>query len=166
MDIEVLKYTLDHSIELVRNTDNKNGIMVAVAAGLVALLFSSGEFLTAVSLSIEQKIVLYCFLLGLALIALVVFLVALFASILPVDKCSERSLIYAGSISKYKTASEYKNALVDCTYDLTDDLVQQIFINSKIFKKKSTCNKIASWSLYILILLIVLFVLCFMIGIR
>lgn len=165
MNTEDLKYVLDRTTELVRNADSKNNVMVAIIAGLAVVLFSNGEFVSSVSLAIASGDVFCMAVLSVIIVTLLVFLAALFSALRPVDSCISNSLVYAGKISEHENCGDYRGAIFSPEYSLEDDLVEQIYINAKIFKRKTRCNKIASYSLYIMILAIIVFASCSIRGV-
>lgn len=73
MNIDDLKYVLDRTTELVRNTDSKNNIMIAIAAGLVAVLFSNEAFLSAIMTTVQAGISLRLTAFCALVISLIVF---------------------------------------------------------------------------------------------
>lgn len=164
MNIDDLEYVLDRTTELVRNADSKNNIMIAIAAGLAAMLFSNEAFLSAIMATVQAgmslRLIAFCTL----VISLIVFLASLFASIWPRDKCSGESLIYAGTIAECQDYHSYKSSLNEREYRLSEDLAHQIYANSEIYSRKTRCNKIAARSLCFLITFILLFVFLFMMG--
>lgn len=164
MNIDDLKYVLDRTTELVRNADSKNNIMIAIAAGLAAVLFSNEAFLSAIMTTVQAGISLRLTTFCALVISLIVFLASLFASIWPRDKCSGESSIYAGEIAEYQDYRSYKSSLDEPGYSLSDDLTRQIYANSGIYNRKTKCNKIAARSLCCLIMSILLFVFFYMIG--
>lgn len=164
MDEDNLKYVLDRTTELVRNSDNKSSIMIAVVAGLAVILFSNGEFVSAVVETAAHGCIICKALLVVASGALIIFLIALFNSIYPSSRSDGDSLIYAGSICKRSDHESYQRDLADASYSFEEDLINQIYIHSAIFKKKNRCNKIASYSLYTLIVSVMVFVILYLVG--
>lgn len=160
MDKEDLKYTLDRTTELVRNADSKNNVMVAIAAALAAVLFANNSFVLTVLDVIAVGGTYPRLLLFGAIISLFVFIGALFISLFPSVKCSQESNIYAGRIAERCSAECYQDKIESDDYDLTKDLVCQIYTNSLIFKKKSILNKIAAYGLFFLIIFVILLAFC------
>lgn len=160
MDTEDLKFTLERTTELIRNADNKNSILVAVAGILAAILFTNIEFPFKVIDTIKagtccSRLSLIC-----AAVSALGFIISIFLSILPKTKTQEHSCIYAGEVAKEKSLNAYKTTLNADNYDFNSDLINQIYVNSIIFKRKCLLNRVSAVTLFFFILFIVIYSLC------
>lgn len=160
-----LMWLLERTTEAVRNIDTKNGIITAIIAGFAAVLFSNDSFIHAVYYAFTQNYFFSSLLIILASLATITVIVSLFASIIPRAKCKDKSLIYAGSISKFDRLELYSKEINSNSYKFEEDLVSQIFTNSQICKTKTKWNQVATIALYLVILLIIIFTIVFSIGV-
>ena len=159
------RWILDQTIEATRNMDNKNGIITAILAVITAVLFSNETFIDCIYSAFTCNKPASTFAVIIAAIAASVVAFSLFASIFPRTKCKDGSLIYAGGIAECKSASDYKARLADSCYDPKSDLISQIYTNAKIYKAKARWNRVATGSLCILIVSIVIFSALTMVGV-
>ncbi|HIW77086.1 MULTISPECIES: Pycsar system effector family protein [Gordonibacter] len=165
-DIEQYRWILDRTVESVKSVDGKNGVTTAILAGLAAILFSNDNFSSSVFAALSGKSNTMCLVMLAGIListALVIF--SLFASLIPRTKCEGDSSLYFGTIAKHKDFLSYKRELVSQDYSIEDDLVNQIYINSKICRTKMRWHSVASFSTYLLILFIAGFSICYVIGV-
>lgn len=152
---EDLKWVLDRTSAYIRDADTKNAFVVALLSVVVTITLSDGELLTKFNQMIKEGCPYCCvvFLLGLASFLTVI---TVLGSVFPrLDfKEATRSIIYYGDISSFDSAREYLD-LVDCC-NLRSELINQIFVNSKIAKKKMTLNRYSIISLLVFIAMLAL----------
>lgn len=161
-----LKWILERATESVRNIDSKNGVLIAILAAIAAILFSGEAFLSAVSdqacpeWAYRVKAVCIALMVGAALVSAI----ALTLSLIPRAQCPKDSLIYSGQIARFENAGEYAKALDKNTIDFQGDLVNQIYITSTIYRRKTFWNKVATIAMAALVILIVAFACICVIG--
>lgn len=152
---EDLKWVLDRTSAYIRDADAKNGFIVAALSIVVTIALSDGGFLSKLNLMIKEgcPYSYVVFLLGLASFSTVI---TILGSVFPRldSKEARQSNIYYGDISSFDSAREYL-ALVDCC-NLRSELINQIFVNSKIAKKKMTLNRYSIISLLVFIAMLAL----------
>lgn len=152
---EDLKWILDRTGEYIRDADAKNGFIVAVLSIIVTITLSDGELLTKLNQMLEEGCP-YSFVVFLLGLASFLTLVTVLGSVFPRlnSKEARQSNIYYGDISSFDSAGEYLD-LVDCC-NLRSELINQIFVNSKIAKKKMTLNRYSIISLLVFIAMLAL----------
>ena len=155
-----LKWVLDRTSTYIRDADTKNGMVIAALAVIVAIAFPNGEFVSAARAMIADG----CWHLGIVVLCglsalLLVF--TLLGSIFPrLDlKGRRKSVLFYGDIDSYSSAGAF---LWDAERaDLQEELAGQIYVNSKIAKRKMALNR---WSLVFLLLFMLLCALVMLIG--
>lgn len=152
---EDLKWVLDRTSAYIRDADTKNAFVVALLSVVVTITLSDGEFLTKISQMVKEGCPYCCvvFLLGLASFLTVI---TVLGSVFPRldSKEARRSNIYYGDIGSLDSARDYLD-LADCC-NLRCELINQIFVNSKIAKKKMTLNRYSIISLLVFIAMLAL----------
>lgn len=154
-----LKWVLDRTGAYIRDADAKNGMVIAALAVIVAVAFPNGEFvLAAKSMVVDggwHLVVVFC---GLSALLLVL---AVLGSIFPrLDLEGRRkSVLFYGDIDCYSNVGAF---LWDAERaDLREELAGQIYVNSRIAKRKMALNR---WSLVFLLLFMLLCALVMVIG--
>lgn len=155
-----LKWVLDRTGAYIRDADAKNGMVIAALAVIVAVAFPNGEFvLAAKSMVVDGGwhlvVVVFC---GLSALLLVL---AVLGSIFPrLDLEGRRkSVLFYGDIDCYSNVWAF---LWDAERaDLREELAGQIYVNSRIAKRKMALNR---WSLVFLLLFMLLCALVMVIG--
>lgn len=152
---EDLKWVLDRTSAYIRDADSKNAFVVALLSVVITITLSDGEFLTKINQMVKEGCPYCCvvFLLGLASFLTVI---TVLGSVFPRldSKEARQSSIYYGDISSFNSAGDYLD-LADCC-NLRSELTNQIFINSKIAKKKMTLNRCSIISSLLLIAMLIL----------
>lgn len=150
---EDLKWVLDRTSAYIRDADTKNAFVVALLSVVVTITLSDGEFLTKINQMVKEGCPYCCvvFLLGLASFLTVI---TVLGSVFPRldSKEARRSNIYYGDISSLDSARDYLD-LANCC-NLRCELINQIFVNSKIAKKKMTLNRYSIISLLLFIMML------------
>lgn len=150
---EDLKWVLDRTSAYIRDADTKNAFVVALLSVVVTITLSDGDFLTKINQMVKEGCPYCCvvFLLGLASFLTVI---TVLGSVFPRldSKEARRSNIYYGDISSLDFARDYLD-LADCC-NLRCELINQIFVNSKIAKKKMTLNRYSIISLLLFIVML------------
>lgn len=164
--IDDKKWVLDRICQFNRDVDVKSGVIIAIIAAIGAILFSNESFaciLTSVlnggAVGLSTQILFW-----IVFLSLVAIIFALFASFIPRTWCPTGSSIFFGKIAKEVDWKAYKIAINSYCYSFDDDLISQIYINSKICSRKFFWVKIVSYATYILALAITCFAICYMKG--
>lgn len=155
-----LKWVLDRTGAYIRDADAKNGMVIAALAVIVAVAFPNGEFVSAAKSMVVDGgwhlvVIVFC---GLSTLLLVL---AVLGSIFPrLDLEGRRkSVLFYGDIDCYPSAGAF---LWDAERaDLREELAGQIYVNSKIAKRKMALNR---WSLFFLLLFMLLCAVVMVIG--
>ena len=140
-----LKWVLDRTGAYIRDADAKNGMVIAALAVIVAVAFPNGEFVSAAKSMVVDGgwylvVVVFC---GLSTLLLVL---AVLGSIFPRLDLEGRgkSVLFYGDIDCYPSAGAF---LWDAERaDLREELAGQIYVNSKIAKRKMALNR---WSFFL-----------------
>ncbi len=155
-----LKWVLDRTSTYIRDADTKNGMVIAALAVIVAVAFPDGEFVSAAKSMAADGcwhlvIVVLC---GLSALLLVF---TLLGSIFPrLDlKGRRKSVLFYGDIDGYSSTGAFLRDAEKA--DLREELAEQIYVNSKIAKRKMALNR---WSLFFLLLFLMLCALVMFVG--
>lgn len=166
VEVENLKWTLDRICQSSRDADAKCGVVTAVVAALGAILFSNQTFPVLLfrvacgevgGLSTKA-------LFGVMTSALIVLVFALVATLFPRTKCSFNSKIYFDKIGRFIDWQAYKIDAKSYIYSFEDDLLSQIYVNSGICRQKHRWSKVALFATYVLVLSIIAFAVCQVMG--
>lgn len=142
--INFLWKTYDNILTLIRFSDTKASTVLATDGILTGLLFSNFTSNRSVSM-IGQP---YGVFLSITLISLAVSAVFSAISLSPSSKSSGRdSLIYFNDVMhEYKNSNDFRNAIKESLSNLdglSDQLANQIWVVSKIARRKSLLVKIS-----------------------
>lgn len=152
---EDLKWVLDRTSAYIRDADTKNAFVVALLSVATTIALSDGDFLTKINQMTKEGCPYCCVVLLLGLASFLTVITVL-GSVFPRldSKDARRSNIYYGDISSFNSARDYLD-LADCC-NLRSEVTNQIFINSKIAKKKMTLNRYSIISLLVFIAMLAL----------
>jgi len=145
-----LNHILDKTISFINNCDNKVSILLGIYGIFLTILFTSYGFLNVVAIiksaiaSKLGKLFIACmvFFLVLACYGIVRLIMALTAKTdSPIEIKDETieldSNIYFEHIIKNKSYYSYKQKIIQCSLeDYKNDLISQIYLNSKICSRK------------------------------
>lgn len=146
--IEITTQTLERNLGFISNCDNKASIILTAVGVLLTIILTS-EGLASIK-DILKKILsqitflnfIYMFMFFSSVIILlsgILFLISVLIarSSISETKGSKNSLIFFGGINSFNRIANYEKAIKKMDKkDLLDDLISQIYINSKIATKK------------------------------
>ncbi len=130
MDKEDKKYTLQMVNEWVRFCDSKAGILLTLQGVILTIIFT----LTSTPKP-EWSLTFFLFILGLVVFG--VSIVIGVNAILPtLEVGAPTSKIFFGHIRSHEKASSYVTEVNNSTYNFDEDVLTQIWANSKVAWKK------------------------------
>lgn len=168
--------TLERVINWINSCDQKTGIILGIIGVMFSLMLSF-DYLSRFKAIVNNLLNANCYvlivILTTALIALVVGVLLLIATLVPrIDsnvyrekRLNTKSKIFFNTISQNKSYAEYYNSFIKLNeQDYLNDLLSQIYINSKIASIKHKfysiglkCTLAGGVVLSLLILLVTLF---------
>jgi len=171
-DLEHAYKNLENINMWINNSDTKSSIMLGLVGVVFTILFSNLKFIdsmikvvTNCCVKITFSDLLYLLMTAISLMILFSGIYMLIRVLIPKLKLNinnNDSVIYFGSIGKYESVNDFKGkALCIKKEELLDDLLNQIYINSKICMKKFNNYNVGIRSL---IVGIISFVLLYLIG--
>lgn len=146
--IEITTQTLERNLGFISNCDNKASI-VLTAVGVLLTIILTSEGLASIKDILKKSLsqitflnFIYMFVFFSSVIILlsgILFLISVLIarSGISETKGSKNSLIFFGGINSFNKIANYEKAIKKMDKkDLLDDLISQIYINSKIATKK------------------------------
>ena len=146
--IEITTQTLERNLGFISNCDNKASI-VLTAVGVLLTIILTSEGLASIKDILKKSLsqitflnFIYMFVFFSSVIILlsgILFLISVLIarSGISETKGSKNSLIFFGGINSFNKITNYEKAIKKMDKkDLLDDLISQIYINSKIATKK------------------------------
>lgn len=146
--IEITTQTLERNLGFISNCDNKASIILTAVGVLLTIILTS-EGLASIKDILKKSLsqitflnFLYMFMFFSSVIILlsgILFLISVLIarSGISETKGSKNSLIFFGGINSFNRIANYEKAIKKMDKkDLLDDLISQIYINSKIATKK------------------------------
>lgn len=146
--IEITTQTLERNLGFISNCDNKASIILTAVGVLLTIILTS-EGLASIKDILKKSLsqitflnFIYMFLFFSSVIILlsgILFLISVLIarSGISETKGSKNSLIFFGGINSFNKIANYEKAIKKMDKkDLLDDLISQIYINSKIATKK------------------------------
>lgn len=168
--------TLERVISWINSCDQKTGIILGIIGVMFSLMLSL-DYLSRFKAIVINLLNIKCYvlitILSGALICLVIGILYLIATLVPrIDsdvyrekRLNTKSKIFFNTISQNKSYAEYYNSFIKLSeQDYLNDLLSQIYINSKIASKKHKfydkglkCTIVSAAVLSLVILLVTLF---------
>lgn len=168
--------TLERVISWINSCDQKTGIILGIIGVMFSLMLSL-DYLSRFKAIVINLLNIKCYvlitILSGALICLVIGILYLIATLVPrIDsdvyrekRLNTKSKIFFNTISQNKSYAEYYNSFINLSeQDYLNDLLSQIYINSKIASKKHKfydtglkCTIVSAAVLSLVILLVTLF---------
>ena len=146
--IEITTQTLERNLGFISNCDNKASIILTAVGVLLTIILTS-EGLASIKDILKKSLsqitflnFIYMFVFFSSVIILlsgILFLISVLIarSGISETKGSKNSLIFFGGINSFNKIANYEKAIKKMDKkDLLDDLISQIYINSKIATKK------------------------------
>ena len=146
--IEITTQTLERNLGFISNCDNKASIILTAVGVLLTIILTS-EGLASIKDILKKSLsqitflnFIYMFVFFSSVIILlsgILFLISVLIarSGISETKGSKNSLIFFGGINSFNKIANYEKAIKKMDKkDLLDDLISQIYINSKISTKK------------------------------
>lgn len=146
--IEITTQTLERNLGFISNCDNKASIILTAVGVLLTIILTS-EGLASIKDILKKSLsqitflnFIYMFMFFSSVIILlsgILFLISVLIarSSISETKGSKNSLIFFGGINSFNRIANYEKAIKKMDKkDLLDDLISQIYINSKIATKK------------------------------
>ena len=141
--IEITTQTLERNLGFISNCDNKASIILTAVGVLLTIILTS-EGLASIKDILKKslsQITFLNFIFSSVIILLsgILFLISVLIarSGISETKGSKNSLIFFGGINSFNRIANYEKAIKKMDKkDLLDDLISQIYINSKIATKK------------------------------
>ena len=146
--IEITTQTLERNLGFISNCDNKASIILTAVGVLLTIILTS-EGLASIKDILKKSLsqitflnFIYMFMFFSSVIILlsgILFLISVLIarSGISETKGSKNSLIFFGGINSFNKIANYEKAIKKMDKkDLLDDLISQIYINSKIATKK------------------------------
>ena len=146
--IEITTQTLERNLGFISNCDNKASIILTAVGVLLTIILTS-EGLASIKDILKKSLsqitflnFIYMFVFFSSVIILlsgILFLISVLIarSGISETKGSKNSLIFFGGINSFNKITNYEKAIKKMDKkDLLDDLISQIYINSKIATKK------------------------------
>lgn len=146
--IEITTQTLERNLGFISNCDNKASIILTAVGVLLTIILTS-EGLASIKDILKKSLsqitflnFIYMFMFFSSVIILlsgILFLISVLIarSGISETKGSKNSLIFFGGINSFNRIANYEKAIKKMDKkDLLDDLISQIYINSKIATKK------------------------------
>lgn len=146
--IEITTQTLERNLGFISNCDNKASIILTAVGVLLTIILTS-EGLASIKDILKKSLsqitflnFIYMFMFFSSVIILlsgILFLISVLIarSGISETKGSKNSLVFFGGINSFNRIANYEKAIKKMDKkDLLDDLISQIYINSKIATKK------------------------------
>lgn len=144
-------YTLDSVNEWIENCDTKTAIIMGIYGVIITIILST-DWLKEMIAILETVVsnmsfwnILYLSFFTIAILVIVLGMLKFILVLIPkiTNTNSKTSNLFWGDISKNKTFKKYKNAINNLSEDdVIDDILQQVYTNSKICTLKFNNYKI------------------------